>query len=207
MDIFFFQAEDGIRDGHVTGVQTCALPISIIADNIGVEPPKSKQVSVSKKSAFISTEKTPHLAETQRVAVVIGNQFNGREVVNVLNYLQENNVFIHIISDQLGTVVGSDGTQINVDHTFTTTHPYLFDSFYIVGGTSKNQEKLNQGITQFVDKAYSHYRPIGVATTARSYLNPSEGNNLKGVVFTQNNPNFERDFVKAIAKQRFWDRT
>src|SRR5437870_13483225 len=25
---FFFQAEDGIRDGHVTGVQRCALPIS-----------------------------------------------------------------------------------------------------------------------------------------------------------------------------------
>src|SRR5215475_14222358 len=27
-DFFFFQAEDGIRDFHVTGVQTCALPIS-----------------------------------------------------------------------------------------------------------------------------------------------------------------------------------
>src|SRR5438093_11267939 len=26
---FFFQAEDGIRDWSVTGVQTCALPISI----------------------------------------------------------------------------------------------------------------------------------------------------------------------------------
>src|SRR5690606_40832273 len=26
--LFFFQAEDGIRDFHVTGVQTCALPIS-----------------------------------------------------------------------------------------------------------------------------------------------------------------------------------
>src|SRR5699024_12135178 len=26
---FFFQAEDGIRDRNVTGVQTCALPISI----------------------------------------------------------------------------------------------------------------------------------------------------------------------------------
>src|SRR5690348_17975589 len=26
---FFFQAEDGIRDGRVTGVQTCALPIYI----------------------------------------------------------------------------------------------------------------------------------------------------------------------------------
>src|SRR5207249_6478372 len=27
-DNFFFQAEDGIRDRNVTGVQTCALPIS-----------------------------------------------------------------------------------------------------------------------------------------------------------------------------------
>src|SRR3989442_14907838 len=28
MFFFFFQAEDGIRDADVTGVQTCALPIS-----------------------------------------------------------------------------------------------------------------------------------------------------------------------------------
>src|SRR5256886_9105251 len=27
--VFFFQAEDGIRDLTVTGVQTCALPISV----------------------------------------------------------------------------------------------------------------------------------------------------------------------------------
>src|SRR5260370_19651146 len=29
--VFFFQAEDGIRDSSVTGVQTCALPISAAA--------------------------------------------------------------------------------------------------------------------------------------------------------------------------------
>src|SRR5436305_14338588 len=28
---FFFQAEDGIRDADVTGVQTCALPISEVS--------------------------------------------------------------------------------------------------------------------------------------------------------------------------------
>src|SRR6266508_1564521 len=32
--VFFFQAEDGIRDGHVTGVQTCALPISELPGDI-----------------------------------------------------------------------------------------------------------------------------------------------------------------------------
>src|SRR5690606_5101896 len=36
--IFFFQAEDGIRDFHVTGVQTCALPIYTPA----AIPPKKK---------------------------------------------------------------------------------------------------------------------------------------------------------------------
>src|SRR5256884_9251778 len=32
MYFFFFQAEDGIRDVAVTGVQTCALPISFVVD-------------------------------------------------------------------------------------------------------------------------------------------------------------------------------
>src|SRR2546430_12296025 len=37
--VFFFQAEDGIRDLTVTGVQTCALPIStIMARSIGHHP-------------------------------------------------------------------------------------------------------------------------------------------------------------------------
>src|SRR5437667_4631560 len=31
---FFFQAEDGIRDRDVTGVQTCALPISPVAQRL-----------------------------------------------------------------------------------------------------------------------------------------------------------------------------
>src|SRR5690606_39578459 len=36
--VFFFQAEDGIRDFHVTGVQTCALPISAKSDGPSPAP-------------------------------------------------------------------------------------------------------------------------------------------------------------------------
>src|SRR5256885_9887665 len=39
----FFQAEDGIRDYKVTGVQTCALPIYV---GVGVQLPGSGQGSV-----------------------------------------------------------------------------------------------------------------------------------------------------------------
>src|SRR6266511_1410435 len=41
---FFFQAEDGIRDFHVTGVQTCALPIS----DGPASPPASRPARTSR---------------------------------------------------------------------------------------------------------------------------------------------------------------
>src|SRR6266487_2209805 len=40
--VFFFQAEDGIRDGRVTGVQTCALPICPCGPTGG--PPHCRRV-------------------------------------------------------------------------------------------------------------------------------------------------------------------
>src|SRR5688572_31579895 len=49
--IFFFQAEDGIRDLTVTGVQTCALPISLIpiarAKRAWVRPTKRLRAAMS----------------------------------------------------------------------------------------------------------------------------------------------------------------
>src|SRR5439155_5242596 len=47
--VFFFQAEDGIRDGHVTGVQTCALPILTSA------MPSSGAISAAPEIGTIST--------------------------------------------------------------------------------------------------------------------------------------------------------
>src|SRR5260370_12992480 len=38
ISFFFFQAEDGIRDSSVTGVQTCALPITYIGWSGRVDP-------------------------------------------------------------------------------------------------------------------------------------------------------------------------
>src|SRR6266576_2414402 len=42
---FFFQAEDGIRDLYVTGVQTCALPISCSSPRWKAQ--RSSSVSIS----------------------------------------------------------------------------------------------------------------------------------------------------------------
>src|SRR5256885_7202187 len=56
---FFFQAEDGIRDYKVTGVQTCALPISI-AEEIVVAHPGKQHLSAGTSSHNLSAVVAGH---------------------------------------------------------------------------------------------------------------------------------------------------
>src|SRR5690606_27949048 len=51
---FFFQAEDGIRDFHVTGVQTCALPICSFAENYEFAAMKSTGISLQRAMKGLS---------------------------------------------------------------------------------------------------------------------------------------------------------
>lgn len=177
-----------------------------IADNIGVERPEGSNVPVSESSPAISIANTPHCAYTQKVAVLIGDNFNGKEVRNVLNLLQDYSVFIDIISERLGTITGHDGIQLTVDGTFKTKSSVLYDSFYIVGGYANDQDQFKQNIMEFYKEAYKHYKPIGISTTGQSYVCLSQNNNFAGVIFATNNPNFENEFISAIAQQRFWNR-
>src|SRR5207302_7599519 len=59
---FFFQAEDGIRDFHVTGVQTCALPIwwrVIVCHACATRHPVHCCSTTAASSAFRHSNGTP----------------------------------------------------------------------------------------------------------------------------------------------------
>src|SRR5439155_5910373 len=69
MTYFFFQAEDGIRDGHVTGVQTCALPISRYAGAVYSGPSSRRicRMASRKGSDSMSPTVPPIRSEERRV--------------------------------------------------------------------------------------------------------------------------------------------
>src|SRR6266536_1336442 len=60
--LFFFQAEDGIRDPLVTGVQTCALPISAATGGSAVSCPSS-----TRKRHATGSWRWPRRSEERRV--------------------------------------------------------------------------------------------------------------------------------------------
>src|SRR5437762_13584984 len=78
---FFFQAEDGIRDTSVTGVQTCALPISEGGDVIGGNEAVSRQdalrMMTSMAARFSFDEKNRGSIETGKLGdfVVLSDHF------------------------------------------------------------------------------------------------------------------------------------
>src|SRR5690606_19205167 len=82
---FFFQAEDGIRDFHVTGVQTCALPILAAA----------KQ---DDPSLDISEDILEHVARTVTAS--------GRELEGAFNQLLFRQSFEQITVERIDEILG-----------------------------------------------------------------------------------------------------
>src|SRR2546425_12776128 len=91
---FFFQAEDGIRDKLVTGVQTCALPIlsnSIgaaekhLEANIGNAAPKFAQalpgIFVEKTQRSVERCPTPHFKAEETRQLLRDKACSGQQIV------------------------------------------------------------------------------------------------------------------------------
>src|SRR5699024_11857235 len=68
--IFFFQAEDGIRDRNVTGVQTCALPILSalmpVARTCRMPPPEMVPANTWSPTVFSTGMDSPVIGASSR---------------------------------------------------------------------------------------------------------------------------------------------
>src|SRR5258708_40103375 len=94
--LFFFQAEDGIRDDLVTGVQTCALPISKRLANDEVSRAGHERIeTVAACEALIRApyETAARLREYQSMALDadrgVTSEFKTRVVQNVASTLDD----------------------------------------------------------------------------------------------------------------------
>src|SRR2546430_14599822 len=88
---FFFQAEDGIRDLTVTGVQTCALPISLpIAATIDLLPEIARHARADalvtdacSTKVRITQAAAAHLSKENGPVFLGGHPMAGRELSGI----------------------------------------------------------------------------------------------------------------------------
>ncbi|WP_371068885.1 catalase [Sediminibacillus sp. JSM 1682029] len=174
------------------------------AKAIGANPPQGKDTGVTKASPALSQENTKFKADTRKIALILGQNFNGKEVKPVIDELKGKGLQIEVISDSQGKVTGEDGTELDVDHTFLTADSVLFDAVYAAGG-EENKEFYKQA-AYFVMEAFSHYKPIGATHEGRKLLEADGMEDSSGVVSSEDTTRFAEQFSKAIAEHRHWDR-
>lgn len=176
-----------------------------IADNIGVNPPKSGGSNVTKSSPALSQMNTVKKPNGRKVAVIVTEGYNGAELKYVLDSLKSNDIQYEVISEKLGNVTGGDGAQLKVDHTFLTTDSVLYDAVYMVRGSAKNM-KFNRDAARFIYEAFTHYKPIGATHDGKEWLKKDKIGNSPGVVLEDDVNQFVSEFIKAIAAHRHWGR-
>src|SRR5690606_40376804 len=90
LHIFFFQAEDGIRDFHVTGVQMCALPIfnrnAKLPAFVGTVTPEGYVVAVVE---HIIEPPAPDNAMVQGERAILANSLAQAEARAVIQQLRK----------------------------------------------------------------------------------------------------------------------
>ena len=180
---------------------------STIADVVGVNPPaEGKESKSTETSPALSQETTNKLPNTRKIAVLIGNNFDEGEVKSVVDALGKAGIIVDIVSEKLGNVQGNNQLNVEVNETFLTVHPVLYDGLYIVGGEANNQKKFENDLADFMQEAFRHYKPIGFATTAKQLL-PSDAADLEpGMIVADEEINFNEDFIAAVAAHRHWNR-
>src|SRR2546422_8039531 len=108
---FFFQAEDGIRDVAVTGVQTCALPISKTGQILLQNPLPGKRGNLSQRAVEgpgrwrfdANVNKSVKISETKNVQLRL-------DATDILNHPEANtsasNLILDINSPSFGLITG-----------------------------------------------------------------------------------------------------
>src|SRR5258708_23860548 len=84
--LLFFQAEDGIRDDLVTGVQTCALPISEELSALIIKKLKADAEKYLNESVTDAVITVPaYFNDAERTATVTAGQLAGLNVLQLIN--------------------------------------------------------------------------------------------------------------------------
>ncbi len=176
-----------------------------VAKNVGVKVPESGGSNVTKSSPALSQENTTKVPDTRKVGVIVGEGYKGSEVKDVIKALEEANMHPEIISHQLGTIKGSDGEELEADHTFLTGESVLFDALYLVGRPQMDQD-FEQYALYFAKEAFAHYKPIGGTHDGIKLLKKVDIDNAAGVITNDDLMTFTKDFIVAIAEHRHWNR-
>ncbi|ALC89356.1 catalase [Bacillus sp. FJAT-18017] len=179
--------------------------ITPVAKSIGARVPEPREPASLKSSPALSMANTVKTAKSRMVGVLIEEGFNGNEIKGIFDAIKAEGAIPAIISENLGSIRGTDNFELPVEFSYVTADSVIFDAIYIVGG-SENSPKFKKTALDFVQEAFEHYKPIGATHAGAEVVEQAGILGQPGVIAGSDPSEFAAQFVHAIAAHRFWDR-
>lgn len=177
---------------------------TLVAEAVGVKVPNIQESNVTKSSPALSMENTTFSPNTLRVGVIVANEYDGQHAQYIINQLKQVGLQPVIISEKLGTVQGTQNSRWEVNDTFLTGSPLLYDGLLLIG--SKMDDHFLNKASSFVVESYNHFKPIGAFQNGSTIIQSLRIEGKPGVLTEQDPTQLAKEFIKAMTKQRFWDR-
>jgi catalase len=162
---------------------------------------------------------------TLKVAVLVGDGFDGAAYSALASALAEYRAETRIVGTHLGIMANNKGEEIKADYNFVTTSSVLFDAVYVPGGEdSIRMLQEEPRALHFIAEAWCHCKAVGLVGEARELLEDSgllrilgkslpqealeSGQTvaLEGLLLGSSGLQLSKAFLEALQVHRFWSR-
>ncbi|MEO6932441.1 MAG: catalase, partial [Chitinophagaceae bacterium] len=204
---------------HVPKGLTVPLNQTIPADG---DPEKYRSIvregSLDKSPALSMTSSPKDSIVTRKIAILAADGVNAENVVQVKKAIESAGGMCEIIAPRLGFISGINDQSLPVSKSFLTAASVLYDAVYVPGGlNSVATLEADPDAVHFLNEAFKHCKAIATDEEALQVLRAtyfgrkipenysSESALMEGIIIGRGEA-FTKNFIKAIAQHRFWDR-
>jgi catalase len=143
------------------------------AKGVGIEPPTENLARpVADRAPEVGVEhQSKRTVKTLKVGIILADGFDGAALQALRSRLESEGVRSKIISKFLGTVRGTDGSEVEVDKPYVTTASVEYDAIFVPGGReSVDTLKTHGDAIHFLDETFKHCKTIGATGEAVELL-------------------------------------
>lgn len=178
--------------------------------------PTDKDSSVTISGALSMADTVKDNIITRKVAILAADGVDYSRLKALKQALTDNGALPEIVAPHLGFITAENEEKIRVHQSLLTAASVFYDAVYVPGGTNCVATlAADADAVHFLNEAFRHCKAIAADGAALQVLEatyffrklPQEGVAPdEGLVITDDTELLIREFVKAIAQHRFWDR-
>lgn len=178
-----------------------------------------KEGSLLKSEALSMANTVKNSIRTRKIAILAADGVNEESLTTVKNALMSEGAVVDVIAPKLGFIIGENNVQIPIKKSFLTVASVLYDAVYVPGGVNSVATlEAEANAVHFLNEAFKHCKAIAFDEQAKQVLeatyfykkvtsDKSDETVLKeGVIVNSNIGVLSKQFIKAIAMHRFWER-